>query len=177
MKNTKIVGTLLIIIGLLIVIHNLDIHIFSWEFIRSIGFLLIGILLLLNGFESKPRRNLYIGSWFAFIGAYFLLGELHFYHLSAALSLTVFTLAFGLSFYILFLFKNRDWGYLLYGNLILLIGIFFLLEYLLLLPPFFFEDTIDQYWPLILILLGLIIFFRGFLTRNMDKAKLKKGKI
>jgi hypothetical protein len=177
MKNTKIAGILLIVIGLLIVIHNLGMHIFSWEFFRSIGFLLIGILLLLKGFESTPRGNLYIGTWFAIIGAYFLLGELHFYHLSAALSLTVFTLTFGLSFYILFLFKNRDWGYLLYGNLILLIGIFFLLEYLLLLPPFFFEDTVDQYWPLILIVLGLIIFFRGFLTRNLDKAKLKKGKI
>jgi hypothetical protein len=177
MKNTKIVGIVLIVLGLLIVIHNLGIHIFSWQFIRSIGFLLIGILLLLKGFEKTPRRNLYIGSWFAIIGAYFLLGELQFYHLSAALSLTVFTLTFGLSFYILFLFKNRDWGYLIYGNLILLIGIFFLLEYLLLLPPFFFEDTIDQYWPLILIVLGLIIFFRGFFTKNLDKTKLKKGKI
>jgi hypothetical protein len=171
MRNTKIAGIILIAIGILIVVHNRGIHIFSWSFVRSIGFLVIGLLLLVKGFEKTPRRNLYVGSWFSIIGAYFLLGELHFYSLSPALSLTVFTLTFGFSFYILFFFKNKDWGYLLYGNLLLLIGILFLLEYLRFLPPFYFEDTVDLYWPVIFIVVGFIVILRGLLNRNLDKAK------
>jgi len=171
MRNSKIAGIVLIAIGLLIVIHNWGIHIFSWSFVRSIGFLVIGLLLLVKGFEKTPRRNLYIGTWFSVIGAYFLLGELHFYLLSPALSLTMFTLTFGFAFYILFFFKNKDWGYLLYGNLLLLIGILFLLEYLRILPPFYFEEAVDLYWPLILIVVGFIVVFRGFLNRNPDKVK------
>jgi len=171
MRNTKIAGIALITIGLLIVVHNLGIDIFSWSFIRSIGFLVIGLLLLIKGFEKTARRNLYVGSWFSIIGTYFLLGEFHFYSLSPGLSLTIFTLTFGFSFCILFFFKNKDWGYLLYGNLLLLIGILFLLEYLQLLPPFYFEDTVDLYWPLILIVVGFIVILRGFLNRNLDKAK------
>lgn len=162
MRNSRIGGILLILIGIIVLIQNLGIDVISWDFLRSFGFLLIGLFLLIKGFESKPRKNLYIGTFLTLLGFYFILSEINLYGINPGLSLTVLTFTAGISFYSLFIFTKHDWGYLLYGNLLLMIGFIFLLAYLHILPPYLLSETIDAYWPVLLILVGIIVVLRNF---------------
>lgn len=170
MKNTKISGVILIIIGLLILLHTNDIDILSWYFIRSYGFLLIGTLLFARGLSHPSRKGIYSGTFLLLTGAYFTFGLYDFYMVTRGLSLCIIIIALGLSFYSLFIFKASDWGYLLYGNVVMLIGLFFLLEYLKILPSYLLVYGVDRFWPALLILLGLIMIIHALIRKPQLKS-------
>lgn len=166
MNNSKTSGILLIIIGVIILLYSLDISIFCWEYFRGYGALIIGFLLLMKGNSRPHKKGLFLGSFIFLIGIYYTLGLTQFYSISRGLSIGVFTIALGISFYSLFFFKRRDWGYLLFGNFIIIIGLFFLLEYMKKLPSYLLIDTVDQFWPLLLIVFGLILLMKPLTRRE-----------
>ena len=166
-KNNLYVGIILITIGILILMDNSGISIFSWEFIRSIGFILFGILLLISNLYRMQKRNLYFGTFFLLSGIYYTLGTLEVFHISRGLTISILIINLGLASYGLFLFGKRDWSYLFYGNLIIILGSFFLLEYMGLFPPNLFINVVDNYWPVFIIIVGIIISFNGFKREKM----------
>jgi hypothetical protein len=166
MRNSKIGGILLIAIGSVILLHNEGIAVFHGDVLRSFGFIVFGLLFLINGMANPSKRGIYLGSLLLLTGTYFLLGYLNILGISRGLNISALTLACGISFYSLYMLKRKRLAYLLYGNLISLIGLFFLLEHMGKLPSYLLVYGVDTYWPVLLIAIGLIVLANSFMRER-----------
>jgi hypothetical protein len=162
-KSTVITGLLFIVLGAILILQNFSL--FDYYFLRSYGLFALGILLFFQGALSKPTRRIFLSSFITLLGAYYILGELNLLSTSSRLIIPVYTIILGLSFYPVFIIKKRKWDSLLLGNLIILLGILFLFWHFELIPHQYLIDITNNYWPLILILLGLLIIFNGLRKR------------
>lgn len=152
-------GVLLILFGLAILVKRTDV--FNWAFIRSYGFLTVGLIGLFKSVSESPRRGIYLYSVLTGIGLYFVGGELEIYTIERGLTLSVLTLIFGLAFYSVFFLSHRSLESLLYGNILVLLGLIFFLVYLDIFPSNLFVRLIDTYWPVIIILFGIGLHFKS----------------
>lgn len=161
-QSGSFIGIFLILVGLALILR--DYYYFDRYFFRSFGFFIIGVLGFLRSFSSTPRRGLYISSIFLFIGLYYILADAGFYYAERGLNTSAFTLIAGLSFYPLFLFGERNWRHLLYGNLIIAVGVVFLLFHLRYIPYYTFESIILDFWPVVLIVIGVAYLVQGLFS-------------
>ncbi|KYK22044.1 hypothetical protein AYK24_02640 [Thermoplasmatales archaeon SG8-52-4] len=158
-KTTVIAGLLFILLGAILILQNFSL--FDQYFLRSFGLFTLGILLFFQGVLSKPPRRVFLSSFFTLLGAYYILGELNLLSTSPGLIIPVYTIIIGLSFYPVFLIEKGKWDKVLLGNLIILVGILFLFWHLELIPNQYLINITNTYWPVILILSGLLIFMKG----------------
>jgi hypothetical protein len=157
-------GVLLIVVGFTILFrsyYDLDFH-----FFRSYGLFLIGFLGLLKGLSAFPRRTIYLPFLLILVGMYYIGGDFGFYYTDQGLTVSVFVIFLGVSFYPLYLFVNRKWNYLLYGNLIILAGLLFLAYYLDFIPPHVFRMIVNDYWPVAIIVIGLAYLINAFMQNG-----------
>lgn len=153
-------GVFLILIGLAVLFrpyYDLDIY-----FFRSYGLFLIGLLGLFKGLSASPRRGIYLPFFITLVGIYYILGNFGFYDIERGLTVSVFIIFLGISFYPLYLSVNRKWNYLLYGNLVILTGLIFLAYYLDFVPPHIFRALVNDYWPVAIIIIGLAYLINAF---------------
>lgn len=163
-RRPVLAGSILIIIGFAILLkpyYILDIY-----FFRSYGLFILGILGLLKGLSASPRRNIYLPVFILTLGAYYLLGDAGFYYIDRGLTITVVILLLGVSFYPLYFLVNRKWSYLLYGNLIMAVGLLFLAYYLDYIPTYIFRTVVEDYWPVALIIIGIAYLINSLIRHN-----------
>lgn len=152
-RRPALAGILLVIIGFAILLkpyYTLDFY-----FLRSYGLFLLGILGLLKGLNASPRRSIYLPVFILSLGAYYILGGAGFYEIDRGLTLSVIMLLSGVSFYPLYFLVSRKWSYLLYGNLMMAVGLLFLAYYLDYIPTYIFRTVVEDYWPVVLIIIGV----------------------
>ncbi|NOX38576.1 MAG: hypothetical protein GXO78_13675 [Calditrichaeota bacterium] len=157
--NQKILGFFLVFAGLLLLV--LQYQEIDWYFIRSYGFLMLGAAGLWRTLFLKSPRGVYLSSFLFLLGGYFLLAEWGLYEISRGLNISVITLFLGIGFYFLFFFKARNWEYLIVGNLVIIMGLLFLLRYLGLIPSRVLVRVVDDYWPVFLIIIGLALIIQS----------------
>lgn len=170
MKKTGSVftGIILIIIGAALILRQFDL--FHFEYVRSYGLFLFGILFLLHGVSLSSAPRIYFSTVIALIGFYYVLDILNIVYAHRELNIAVYTIIFGLSFYPLFFFKGRRMNYLLTGNLIALIGLLFLFWHLEIINHYYLINIVDKYWPVAIILVGMIILISAFQHRENNSA-------
>jgi len=165
-------GIILIIIGVLLVLRQhqfLDFH-----YLRSYGLFFIGILFLLYGIAHKSSSKIYFSSAITLLGFYYILDILTIIDAERQLNIAAYTLIIGLSFYPVFILGNKRLNSLLIGNLVTLIGLMFLFWHLEIIKHQFLVRLIDRFWPLIIVILGVILLISAFQvpgkqsTRNQD---------
>ena len=164
-RRPVLAGILLILIGFAMLLKphfTLDFYLF-----RSYGLFLLGILGLLKGLNASPRRSIYLPVFILALGAYYILGDAGFYYTDRGLTVSVIILLLGVSFYPLYFLVSRKWSYLLYGNLMMAVGLLFLAYYLDYIPPYIFRTVVEDYWPVALIIIG-VAYLINSLTRHKD---------
>lgn len=166
MKNSKIAGILLIAIGATILLHSLNVHFLYGRFILSAGFILLALVLLNRPIAKTDRSRLFWGAFFLLFGLYFLLGSMYVYSLSRGLTISVIIIIIGLACLAQLLKPEKSVISASYGSLFLLIGIFFLLEHLMWLPPNLLIYGVDRYWPVLLVLSGLFIIANNYFEKS-----------
>ncbi len=163
-RTSGFIGVLLVGIGVFLLLREYyDLRAIS---LKGYGLLFVGLIGLIASIRKKPPRGIYIFSFFTLVGLYYTLGDVGIYRIYRGLTLSAVTLALGLSFYPLFWFGKRSWNHLLAGNLITLVGLIFLAYYYELIPTRLFVTIVDDYWPVLLILLGV-----GFLFNALVRQK------
>jgi len=162
-KSQQILGFLLILIGLVLLIGSEDV--FSWDYVRSYFFLILGLWGIIKVYLTRVPRGIYIYAFLFLLGFYFTLHQLGFYEVDRGATLTAITLALGIAFYPLYFLKEKRMEYILYGNIFILVGLFFLLLYVDILPPHLFVTIFDTYWPVLLILLGFGLLIKSIKSR------------
>jgi hypothetical protein len=172
MKKTSsiIIGIVLILFGIALILRQY--HFFNFYYIKSYGLFLVGILFLAQGFSHSSTPRIYFSSVITLIGLYYIFDSLGIMYAYRELSISIYVLIFGLAFYPIFIMGKKKLNYLLIGNLLTLIGLMFLFWHLEIIDHNFLIHLIDNYWPLVIIFLGLI-----FLIGSFQFPQKKSGKV
>ncbi len=173
MKNNVTTGIVLVVIGFLILLHQSGINILSFGILKSSGLIVLGGYIFYRGIHSKATGLSFLGSFLLFLGIYYGLAEMHLFWPTRGLNLSFFTIFAGLSFYMNYLFNRRNLSQLLFGNLLLILGIFFFLHYLGRIPAAVFVTIVDRYWPVLLILIGVVLVIQALLPKKERPAGAK----
>ena len=151
-------GVVLILIGVVFLLHQLDLFYFRWRHIYPIVLLAVGALFLLSIFSKGDKGASFPATVLLVLGVFFFLRNfgcfaVDYYFYDFRDFWPVFMIAFGLGFIVLFLFKRDDWGVLIPGGVLLFFGIIFFLNVL----DVLYWRNITDFWPVILIAVGLSI--------------------
>ncbi len=163
-KTSLLPGILLIIIGSLLLIHKLNILYFDWPKTYPIVFVAIGIALFASYFFNRNSNSVFWGTIFTLGGVFFFLRNYHFidyYYVREVWP--VFMMILGIAFIVLFIVRPQDWGVLIPGGILLILGTSFLLRSLHLWHA---QEIIRRYWPLLLILIGAGIILSSLKKNN-----------
>ena len=153
-------GIILIIIGIFLIFRHY--HILHFDFLRSYGLFFVGILFLVRGIAGSSSKKIYFSSALTLLGLYYILDILNIVYAERQLNIAAYTLIAGLSFYPVFIFGSNKLNSLLFGNFVTLIGLMFLFWHLEIIKHQFFIRLIDRYWPLIIVIFGIILVISAF---------------
>lgn len=167
--SSAIVGIILILTGIALVLGQYDL--FGFKYLRSYGFFIVGIIFLVQGISNSSQPRIYFSTVITLFGLYYILDTVNIIYAYRELNIPIYVLILGLSFYPMFFFGNRKLNHLLVGNLITLIGLMFLFWHLEVIDHHFLIKFIDRYWPLILIILGLIFLIGSFQHQRKNVQK------
>ena len=133
------------------------------------------LMLLFAGFlfyefrRSSNQNALFWGVLISVVAGFYLLrnnGILEEYYMDEYWP--VYMLAAGIAFIVLFIVNPRDWGVLIPGSLLLFFGGTQLLENL---DDNYWEysNYFEEYWPVILLIIGVGVIISGLSNKNSDE--------
>jgi len=165
-KGSLIPGVLLILIGLWFLARRFIFFTSHWMQIYPLMLLFFAGFLIIETFRGHRSGALFWGITFFFIGLFFLFrnyGIIRYYY--ADEYWPIFLLALGCGFLALFILNPKEWGLVIPASVFIFLGIGFSLQTF---NRLFWgwENFIDRYWPVILIIIGLGVLIDGFQKRN-----------
>ena len=155
-RGPLIFGFLLILIGGAILLGRLDVLRIGWFELYPIMITALGLLFLILALVNREKGTLFPATFFLTIGIYFILRNfdiLPFYEIYEIWP--IFMLALGLAFLVLFISAPKNWGVMIPGSIFLFFGVIFLVENIG--AHIWWIDLVSQYWPLMLVVIGLSI--------------------
>lgn len=155
-EKSFIPGVILIVIGSYFLLNRLGLFYLRWRSVYPIILLAVGALFLVAIFTKKDKGAAFPATVLLVLGLFFFLRNFDylpfgFYLHDIEAFWPIFLIAFGLGFVVLFFFKSEDWGLLIPGGVLLFFGVIFLLRAM---GIFYWHNFVD-YWPVILIAVGL----------------------
>jgi len=142
-------GWILIVIGLFFLLH----YLLGWDFYWSAVLILVGGALFVSAILSKTHRGVFPGTLLLLLGLFFLLRETKVLDDTLDDLWPLILIILGISFVMVFLFRPREWGHLIPGGILLVIGLLFFLRNYRYLSRYTLE-RIFHWWPLILVIIG-----------------------
>jgi uncharacterized membrane protein YsdA (DUF1294 family) len=157
---------ILISLGIYFLLNQLEILSFRIEDLLTFGFILIGFLMLLNSFDNPEKKGLLGGVFFLSCGAIMSLMRYHYIYPDDDFGFGAFFLSLALGNLVYFAFMpqrniNLVWG-LIFGG----VGAIFMAMYYGFLYPWNVWEQFEIYWPLALIIVGVVIIYNAYRNRN-----------
>lgn len=156
----SIFGVFLILLGVGLILNKLNIIHYSWGIILWSSFGVVGFLSVVQAFITKRRGIVFWGSLLFFIS---VMGPVHKFILTDYAPWDMpatFSLAFGLSFLMLFVYDPRRIGVLIPILLCCGYGILYYLWWWDIIDWFDLKYYLHTYWPVLVILWGILLIFR-----------------
>jgi len=160
--SSIVVGVIFIVFGTILLLDKLGIIYFTWD--EGFPFILMALSVLAFVSVAKGKKNnAFWGTTLGILGIFFFLQNYEIIHyLWIGETWPVYLIAIGLGFIVLYFFKPQDWGVLIPGGILTFLGAVFFLETLDL--SWYTIKHIKNFWPLILILIGL-----GLISSSLAK--------
>ena len=162
--SNLVLGLILILVGGGLLLKRMGLLDVGWEEIYPIALLLFAAMSIVS--VAQGNRNhafwatfLFVCGLFTFLKNYGIIDSLWSINLWSIL-----LLAFGLSFFALYVTKPQDWGVLIPGSILTVFGLVALLDDLGL--DWLSYQQIIEYWPLMLIAIGIIIIASSLTRRS-----------
>ncbi len=165
---------ILITIGSILLLHQMDLLDFSKADFISYGFLLIGIILLVNGLSRTNKKGLLGGVFFSSFGLSMVLMRERFFPRDDEFGFAAFFLALALANFVYMPFGKDKTNNLTWGIIFGVIGGFLLWTYFGYYPTWYIYDMIETYWPLILIVVGVSMIIKAY-TKKRQAMHLENG--
>jgi len=143
-------GWILIAIG----VGFLAMYLFDWEFHWSLILMIVGAILLGYAIFTKGHSGVFGGTFLLLMGLLFLLRHTEVLPESMEVHWPLILIILGISFVMVFLFRPQEWGMLIPGGILLLIGLLFFLNNYNYISRRALLGVL-QWWPLILIIVGI----------------------
>jgi hypothetical protein len=160
-RRIPLLGIVLIAVGMLLLMNQFDvIELTLWNFIT--GFIILyGGALVVRSFGTGDRSKVFWGTALFLFGLYLILDSMglvthHFPILIPAIFLIV-----GFSFLMMYLYNISDWHLLIPSLFFIGISGVIIAEELSLFQIYRFEYYLAQYWPVLLILIGLVLIVKS----------------
>lgn len=161
-------GLILVIIGAVLLLYNLDIFNFGWHELYPIILMGIGVLFFTSIIGKRHKGAVFPGTILFLLGLFYFLRNyeiIPYYYMREVWP--VILIIVGLAFFAVFLTNPRDWGQLIPAGTLLVLGIGFLLRELNIIRWNIWQ-AIRDYWPTILIVIGAGIIL-GSLRRKQEE--------
>lgn len=152
----KQLGWILVVLGLFFILQ----YLLDWDFYWAVVLIIVGGVLFLYAIVKRSEGGIFPGSFLFLLGLIFLLYEIGVIDpLNETWPLILIVL--GISFVMIFLIRPQDWGVLIPGGILVVLGLIFLLRNYRYISWDAVGDIL-QWWPLILVAMGvgLLIFKR-----------------
>ena len=162
--NPIITGTVFIVIGVFLLLQKLQLIDLRWHEFYPFLFLGLGIVLFLKALRGNSNSafwatfSLTLGLFFV-LRNYDLIGDLWF-----ADVWPVILIGLGLGFIVLFSFRPGDWGLVIPGFFLSVVGVLLFMDQLDL-SWWYTKYVARNFWSIVLIVIGLAMIV-GSLTRK-----------
>jgi hypothetical protein len=148
-NRSKALGLGLIFLGIIFLLENLNVITFNFFLIWPVFVILGGVGFLLGFFINKKNYGLVMpGIILIIYGSLFMYCNIMGWEYMQSLW-PVFLLGPGLGFFVLYFAGQKDKGLLLPGGILTVLGLLFIFRY--------FEYL--RYWPVLLIIGGIVLIF------------------
>jgi len=153
-------GVFLIVVGAGLLLDRLQIVTFGWQRIFWSVCAVCGFGMVIMGFVREYRGHVFWGTILFLYGVFFTLRYFNTFEYHIHLFIPVSLVIIGLAFVMRVVYAPRDWSMLIPGTALVGLGT------LLSLAEFGYIDRYDiwhnvrLYWPVLLVLLGLALFFK-----------------
>lgn len=159
-KALLLLGVVMVIVGLIILLDKIGILSLSWKKIISIVIVFYGAYLGYAGFGLNSNRKVFWGSIFFFFGIYLFVDSFGFLNPDVHFFWPVVMIVIGLSFFMSFVNRPKDFALLLPAVTLVGIGVLFLLTNLGVIYSFELWESVEKFWPVLLIILGLYFILK-----------------
>jgi len=149
-KHGSYFGLTLIIIGLLFLFNSFGFWHFHWSQILVV----MGIFFCAAAFTGHDRGPIFPGAIVLLLGLFFLLREYDILDDPMYYMWPVFLIIVGSAFLLLFIFRPEEWGLMIPGGVLILLGLLFL-AYNYDIFGYNPWRLVRDYWPIILVLIGI----------------------
>jgi hypothetical protein len=173
MKKQYWPAIILISIGALLLLYQTDLIDFSTADVISYGFVLIGIVLLVNGLNRSDRKGLLGGVFFTVFGTTMILMREYILPRNDEFGFAAFFLSLALGNIAYLPFKTDKTTNIIWGVIFGAIGGILLWVYFGYYPSWYIYEQMAIYWPLILIVLGLVMIVKAYIRkRESDRVEI-----
>lgn len=165
-RSANLLGFVVMIVGLVLLLNNLNLVDLGWHRIWPVFPLLLGLSFFVKFVQSKDKGILIPATLFSGVSIFFFMfttGALRWEEMS--LWWPVFPLVLGLGFLLAFLADIRDTGLLVPAAIFLVIGGVFLAENNPLTRGYL------KYWPVIIVAAGLFMFVGNLFPETQEKKE------
>lgn len=157
-RGSLIPGLVLICLGLMLLAGRLEWEFLRWRNIYPLILIAVGLASAYSIRGRGHRDGVFVSVFLLSIGAFFVLRNYGFVpYLYIEEVWPIFLVAAGLGFVAIFLFVPSEWRLLIPGSALLLFGVLLLARELGYLRIY----RLSEYWPVILVAIGLSVFFKG----------------
>jgi hypothetical protein len=153
---------ILILVGVLLLLYQVDLIDFSKADIISYGFVILGGFLLINGFNRTDKKGIFGGVFFTSFGISMILMREYLLPRSDEFGFAAFFLALALANFVYLPFRKEKSTNLIWGIIFAAIGSLLLWAYFGYYPSWYVYEQIETYWPVILILIGGGIIYKAY---------------
>jgi len=154
-------GIVLIFIGLLLLLDEVEIIPLQRSDIFSYGFILVGLLMFVNGLQRPDKKGILGGTFFLSFGIILAMMRSRILIRDDEFGAAVFFLSLALANLVYFMVKGYRWSNFTWAIIFTALGGLILISYYGYYPSWYIYELIERYWPVILILVGITIVLRG----------------
>ena len=166
MAKQSVTAIILIAVGSLLFLEQLDILYLSSKDYFVYGAIIGGILWFINGINREDKKGVLGGSFFFSFGIVMWMMRNYYFVRDDEFGLASFFLCLALANFVYFIFKRNSTNNVIFGVIFAVLGGGFLLSYFHYYPLWRFFDHIESYWPVVLIAFGLVLLFKGLKKRE-----------
>jgi hypothetical protein len=154
-------GIILIFVGLLLLLDEMNTIQLEWYDILFFACIVIGLIKFRNGWGRSDKRGILGGTFFITFGLLMELISNHYLVSDDDFVFAIFFLSLSLANLVYFILRNFRWGNLTWAVIFGATGGLFLISYYGYYPRWYLYDILSTYWPVAIILLGVTLLVRG----------------
>jgi hypothetical protein len=163
-------GLILMAIGILLLLNNLEVLHFEFRNLWSLGLAAFGLLFFFS-IRNKPHKGaVFPGTILLLAGLFLFLWENRMVPRGDGTMWPAFLIIVGIAFVVLYIWDRRERETLVLGVVLVVIGAIFMADTYYYLPwsPW---ELILRSWPLILVIVGISILLRGWERRKIEAGE------